>query len=138
MSVMTAEVKQRLRESAERKRKANPKAKDYEVEEWLILSDLAKESYPRVDVAADYFDKGEDGWPPEGRTLKYVSEEVIEALAAVVPTVRVRYSSGPWRSRTTRVFPCHFVVALLRVMRLDIGRYSTWWGRDAILRCQVK
>ena len=141
---MNDSVKKRLTEAAARKRLANPKAKDYAPDEWLIHLDKAKDELAAAGyhartyelTAADSADHFKDN--RGGVVLKYVSDEVIAALARVLPTVRVRYKAGPNRVRTTRVFPYALTTRLLRVMRLDPEKYSSVWDYKYVKQCRLK
>lgn len=148
---MDQETKGRLREAALKKRQANPRAKDYAVEEWLILLDQAKDELAREGVKPDQYDpqpgweKPEPGWEKSlrtvGVTLKYVPDAVIDALAKVLHGVRVSYQYGPGRFRVTWVLPQRLTCRLLKVMRLEPDdkppKYFRRWDADSIRRCKA-
>lgn len=132
---MDEDVKARLRLAAAEKRKREPKAKDYELAEWLVMADKVRDDAPEIcDPSADYFDPQKKNW---GRSLRYVPEEVIEALARLMPAVRVRYQAGPNRVRTTWILPSDFIVHLLDELALPLKRYATPWNARSIERCRM-
>ena len=120
MAPMSAETKARLREAALAKRQKNPKAKDYEVADWLVMCDYVSDEHPELELPADYFDG--NGY---GRTLRYVPKPVIEALGTRLPSVLICYGIGIGGTRETRCFPSAFLYQVLKALHLDVDKYST-------------
>lgn len=128
---MSQETKERLRRLSAEKRKKQPKAKDYELAEWLVISDKVREENPEVDDPNHFKDEYQGG-----RTLRWVPRGVIEALAGLVPTVQVRYVVAPHKVRVTCVFPDVFIVRLLEELGLPVMKYSSPWDHKSIRRCR--
>ena len=134
--------------------KAYPKkqkltARNIPVADWIMATDAVKDVMKakgfrdhEADPPSNYFAESFPfaAW---GASLKYVSDEVIEALAKILPCVKVRYTVGPNRQRETCVFPSNFVVYLLHVLSLDkdkrrgSGKYMTGWDSKGIARCRI-
>lgn len=112
------------------------KIKEYGVADWLMALDQLRERDARFDCMLPYRPSSKNMPPPNtpcltwyigGASLKYVKDEIVEALALHAPSVDIAYECGPAKYKFTKAFPQSLIWMLFELMQLEERKYRRNW-----------